>query len=510
MTHARRPFLAGLFSSGTKKNPPEERSEKFSWPEFGRHYLKAIIWIVILTAVVHVMEVSGVLKGFEMAGLDTFLRLHSRQMSYRVVIVEITDEDYNDPNLFGGKSPLNNEQLRKLVSNIQTYHPAAIGMDFDTTSEDWCHVESSRLANILPPSNSASDGITPPVVWAEIPHNLEEPLKLAPVLGGMLQDRNYAGIPRFPVDADGMVRRYESKFHVTGSLEACPKQFSPERDPSSKPTDAAATAESDDARSNQVSMASFARTVLQHACKNPKMNCSSLHQDFDHPVIFNFYGDRYRFPIIQSREFIGPLADAPRDENVRHRREDLLKDRIVLIGGNFSAARDVYMTPLGEMAGVELLALAIESDFGGGIRETQKWLEKLADFIVGSLIVLVYFYYRRRPRFALALSLIAIPFVATAFSLLLFRTAAYWFNFMPIIIGMVLHQMLELSESCGELQEEVHNLERQLHACRAKISPTEHSGIESPTHEEVVPAQEANPPAPSKPIIPSDRPKPPQ
>ena len=118
------------------------------------------------------------------------------------------------------------------------------------------------------------------------------------------------------------------------------------------------------------------------------------------------------------------------------------------------------------MAGVELIALAIESDFSGAIRETRKWLEKLADFVVGSLIVLVYFYYRRRPRFALLLSLIGIPFVAVTFSLLLFRTAAYWFNFMPIIIGMVMHQMLELSESCGELQEEVHDLERKLHVCR--------------------------------------------
>ena len=504
MKHTRRPFLAGLFSSGTKKNPPEERREKFSWPEFCRHYLKAVIWIVILTAVVHVMEVSGVLKGFEMAGLDTFLRLHSRQMSDRVVIVEITNEDYKDPNLFGGKSPLNNEQLLKLVSTVQTYRPAAIGMDFDTASKDWCHIESSQLEKALPP-------FTPAVVWAEVPDNLEEPVRLSPVLGGMLQDRNYAGIPRFPIDADGMVRRYESKFHVTGSLEACPKQFLPERDPSSKPTGAAATAESDDAKSNQVSMASFARAVLHHACNNPKMDCSSLHQEFDHPVIFNFYGDRYRFPIVQSREFIGPSADAlSRDENVRHRREDLLKDRIVLIGGNFSAARDVYMTPLGEMAGVELLALAIESDFGGGIRETQKWLEKLADFIVGSLIVLIYFYYRRRPRFALAFSLIGIPFVATAFSLLLFRTAAYWFNFMPIIIGMVLHQMLELSESCGELQEEVHELERQLHAYREMASHTEQSSVESKTPNEVFPAKKDSPPASGKPIIPSDRPKPPQ
>jgi CHASE2 domain-containing sensor protein len=473
----------------TRNKPPEKSSKQFSWSEFGRHYRKAIVWIVILTAFVHVMEVSGVLKGFEMAGLDTFLRLHGRQMSEHVVIVEITNEDYKDPQLFDGKSPLNNELLLKLVSSVQAYHPAAIGMDFDTNSEDWCHIEYSRLANVLPPPEPSNVGSTPPIVWAEVPDSLEEPLKLSPVLGGMLHDPRYAGIPRFPVDSDGLVRRYESRFLVAGSLGACPRESSKERDHSSALSSIPSTAHTD-SKSVRGFMHSFARTILQHACANPGMDCSSVHQHSDHPVIFNFYGDRYRFPIIQSSEFIGPSAEARSlGENVRDRRKVLLKDKIVLIGGNFSAARDVYMTPLGEMAGVELIALAIESEFGGGIRETQKWLEKLADLVVGTLIVLIYFYYRRRPRLALALSLIGITFVATAFSLLLFRTAAYWFNFAPIIVGMVLHQMLELSESCGELQEEVHDLERQLHACRETAA-----AAESPLHNDAAPAKVSSPP----------------
>jgi hypothetical protein len=114
------------------------------------------------------------------------------------------------------------------------------------------------------------------------------------------------------------------------------------------------------------------------------------------------------------------------------------------------------------MAGVELIALAIESDFGGGIRETHVALGILADFVVGSLIVLIYFYYRLRPRVALLISLAGVPLVGIIISSILFHSAAYWFNFMPIIIGMVLHQMLELSESCGELQEKIHKLEHRI------------------------------------------------
>lgn len=457
-----RSFLGKIFSSSSEKHYSEEKShDGFSWRKFGRHYRKAFLWIVILTALVHIMEVSGVLKGFEMAGLDTFLRIHGREMSKQVVIVEITNEDYKNPDLFSGKSPLKSEQLVSLVSKVQDYKPAVIGMDFDTESEDWCRLDSAALAKILPQEpNSQRAAARAPVVWAEVPDNIEEPLKLAPVLGGRLRDSTYTGIPRFPVDSDGLVRRYEGEFRVTGTLGNCPAK------PGASPEKGAQAPKGPDvseALDVPSTLPSFARAVIEHACKDNKVGCSFLQEGRKRPVIFNFYGDRYRFPIIQSHEFIGADAETSlRDEKLQSKRRDLLKDKIVLVGGSFNAARDVYMTPLGQMAGVELIALAVQSDFGGGIRETQKVLEILADIFIGSIIVLVYFYYRRRPRFAFVASLAGVPAIAILFSFILFRTAAYWFDFMPIIIGMVMHQMLELSESCGELQKEVRKLERKI------------------------------------------------
>ena len=364
--------------------------------------------------------------------------------------MEITDQDYESPDLFQGKSPLKSELLAALVSSIQKYDPAVIAMDFDTRSKDWCQLSPALLAEMLP-EKSNTQGLPPhrPVIWAEVPANLEEPLQLTPVLGGMLRDSRYVGVPRFPVDSDGLVRRYEEEFSVAGSLGDCSSQPAPSTDIPEGEQHLAATTTRD-------IFPSFAKAILDHACDHPGIDCSSLRQERHEPVIFNFYGDRYRFPIIQSHEFIGPAAKSLVDNHdLQAARTALLHNKIVLIGGNFSAARDIYMTPLGSMAGVELIALAIESDFGGGIRETQRWLEKLADFVVGSLIVFLYFYYRRRPRVAFLASLIGIPLLAAFFSLLLFQSAAYWFNFMPIIIGVVLHQMLELSESCGELQKEV-------------------------------------------------------
>jgi CHASE2 domain-containing sensor protein len=453
---ALRPLFAWLFSPYPEQRPSGENSRRsFSWPKFGRHYLQAVGWIVFLIVVVHFMEASGVLKGFETEGLDTFLRLHSRKMSEHVVVVEITDQDYENSDLFQAKSPLKSELLAELVSNIQEYDPAVIAMDFDTRSKDWCQLSPDLLAEILPEkSNPPERSPQLPVIWAEIPANVEEPLRLNPVLGGMLRDSSYVGIPRFPVDSDGLVRRYEEEFSVAGSLGDCSSQPTQSTDIPEGEQHLAATTTHD-------IFPSFTKAILDRACERG-VGCASLRQERHEPVIFNFYGDRYRFPIIQSHEFIGPAAKSSLEKDeLKAERTALFHNKIVLIGGNFSAARDIYMTPLGPMAGVELIALAIESDFSGGIRETQKWLEKLADFVVGSLIVFLYFYYRRRPRVAFLTSLFSIPLLAALFSWLLFQSAAYWFNFMPIIIGMVLHQMLELSESCGELQKEVERLENR-------------------------------------------------
>jgi CHASE2 domain-containing sensor protein len=457
--------------------PSLDKNEQhvFSWHKFLHHYWKALGWIFLLTFFVHVMEVAGLLNGFEIAPLDRLLRLNPREMSTKVVIVEITDEDYKNPALFGGKSPLDSGKLMQLVSNIQGYGPTVIGMDFDTESPDAWNANSASLATDLsvPPRT--------PVVWAEVPCNIVEPLVLGPVLGGRFSDPNHLGIPRFPVDSDGVVRRYQGKFQVTGTFKPCAPKF-------------IHTTEADAPSSETATgtMFSFARAVIQHACKDKKcdgdslqpvesaglstgvkaalrhvcfgnVNCLSLLEDRAPSVIFNFYGDRYRFPIIQSHEFIGPDAVVSPVGNLQSQRENPLRGKIVLIGGSFSAARDVYMTPLGQMAGVELIALAVQSDFGGGIRETQKILEIFADIFVGSIIVFLYFYYQQRPLFAFYASLLGVPVLTTLFSFVLFKTAAYWFNFVPIVIGMVMHQMLELSKTCRELQHEVHKLTRKLH-----------------------------------------------
>ena len=68
-------------------------------------------------------------------------------------------------------------------------------------------------------------------------------------------------------------------------------------------------------------------------------------------VLLNFSGDRYTFPIVHAREFLRePVKREPEGGQPappEWQRRGLLKDKIVLIGGAFRAARDEYVTPVG-------------------------------------------------------------------------------------------------------------------------------------------------------------------
>ncbi len=50
-----------------------------------------------------------------------------------VWLVAITDKDYADPRLFKKTSPLDPEQLRKVIAAIAKLRPRVIGVDVDTS-----------------------------------------------------------------------------------------------------------------------------------------------------------------------------------------------------------------------------------------------------------------------------------------------------------------------------------------------------------------------------------------
>jgi CHASE2 domain-containing sensor protein len=378
------------------------------WKHYWRHGLRTVLFI---TGLMFLLEHQGCTHSWEMAGLDSFVRFNASRYSDDIVVVEITDDDY--ARQFQSRSPLDAERLGALLTAIHSAHPTLIVLDIDTSDPSF-----RKLGDL---------GVTAwsEVVWARVPKRLprgEQPesnyqAELEPVAGGLVTEANHVGVPVFPVDSDGVVRRYRQQLETSAG-----------RLPS----------------------------LAWNAARRYNVKAKARSGD----ILFNFAGDRYAFPIVQAGEFLGPAR--PQEWS------RILGGKIVIVGGDYAAGRDTYFTARGEMAGVELVAHAAQSDLqGGGIGEGSFLVSAALDIAFGTLLVLLFFRLHLGP--ALWISMFGLLPLALAGSWLSFRSLGYWVSFVPLMLGMLIHQLHDYAtEQRDELEklkkdrEELLKLRRQL------------------------------------------------
>ena len=445
-------WIRAALAELTHNRPPG-----FHWKEdFPRHLGVGFAWILALSILLSFMESSGMLIGFERASLDSFLNVKNRKAS-DIRIVEIGEDDYTDTKLFAGRSPLKSRLVSQLVKEVASYGPAVIGVDLDTSDVQW---GDTPLEELLSKENCGLLSKKSCIVWAEVPEGAgtKTPLPLTSVAAGKVINPAQVGIPLFPIDQDGLVRHYyDRQFETSGWLDPA------------RPKDSA-----------NPPIETFSRAVAQNYIhvKGKQAGKPSPLDAHGESIIFNFYGDRYRFPTIPAHDFLLPARPSMTD--VRPGRETVLRDSIVLIGGTFKEARDSYLTPLGWMFGVELNALAIESVLhNGGIHEIQDVLRFLVDIFFSICVIVVFFAWPRHPRRVFWSCAIGVFLASLGFSFALYnRTTAYWLSFMPIVIGMMLHEAIELADAAQESQEglaegeeEISRLESELRHEQRKHAP---------------------------------------
>jgi CHASE2 domain-containing sensor protein len=252
---------------------------------------------------------------------------------------------------------------------------------------------------------------------------------LTPILQNE-RDPTQMGIPFFPQDGDGIVRRFQDGFAVANQ-------------PKPVPSLSCAIARAYDSR----------------------VECKP-----DEERRFSFTGDRFHFMTVEAGEILSE------DQPVWRTRIDLTNS-IVLVGGRYRAARDVYVTPAGEMAGVEVVANAAQSYLKDGRSLLDApWLAgALFDVFIGTLVI--WLYWRFRMRTAFWLSITAAPVVAMILSFLVFLTLRYWLAFMPVLLGMILHEMYDHAEHIQELESAERRVERlsSLFRRRSRYRPRDHS-----------------------------------
>jgi CHASE2 domain-containing sensor protein len=145
---------------------------------------------------------------------------------------------------------------------------------------------------------------------------------------------------------------------------------------------------------------------------------------------------------------------------------------IVLIAGTYKGARDLYRTPLGEMAGVDLLARAVETDLHEGVQETGEFWKLLIDMLAGALVIVLWKSRTLarsmsvRTFFLSSLAVLALAF--GMFSKYLFRHGI-WLDSVAIVIGVFVHQVWEEFEKIEEHEEKIEEQEQIIARREQKI-----------------------------------------
>lgn len=416
---------------------------------FYTRVLRALPTLLVVTAIMFGLEMLGWLRGFETAAIDGLLLAKRTPAPSQIVIVTIDDEDYRT--LFNGKSPVDPQALDKLLSAIAAGKPAVIGVDLDTTSptfasRQWPEAVWARDADpeIGPDDAGSSTGS----------HPAPESLVRLPVLGGSVQETfkdglittvPASGLVVFPRDFDGVIRRYRREFEsnkseppstLHGEVDTLPwavvKQYVAWR------------------RANQ---------------EEPCLECDRVEKlegaGKVHELVLNFAGDRYHFDRIAARHVLAG------SEKTYWANNAPVRDAIVLVGGAYRAARDEYVTPVGSMFGVELIAQAIESDLrGGGIREVNRITAMALELAMS--MFLLYVNWRFPGRYTAAISIVTIIVLSFLGSFLAFNALAYWFNFTAVLVSMWIHALWEQSKDRRELRHEVDTLKGELAALKGQ------------------------------------------
>lgn len=377
-----------------------------------KRLLRAAPVLISLVLLVFAFSRLGVLDKFETVALDTEAHLNALpEKGSHVAIVDIDDDYYQKH--FASQSPLNPEQLHDLINKIAACHPKVIGVDLVTTDSQF--KERFRAEESCADRQPCNGRVCwPPIVWARdlerMPRSEGDKETPLPVLGGKGAEFDLqSGLALLWPEPESKVVRVYRRFVETADGP----------------------------------LPSFAwATVRQYELEKIK----ALDQ-FAGPLFIRYVPDlRYE----------DGHTGTPRFELTAGRLEELyeksckndcdapnpLKNEIVLLGGSYSAGRDIHQTPLGEMPGVRIHSNIIETELGGGgYRPPSPWATAMMESFGGVVLILLFHFLR--PLKALLISMAIIAPLAFLCSFVSFASFSRWAFFAPVLVGILLYELFE-------------------------------------------------------------------
>lgn len=332
---------------------------------------RGIVVSILCLLIVQWVEYQGWFSLINGRILSAILRNHATAAespaSKHVFVVDIDDKAYRD--CFQGTSPMSPDGVMQIVDAVADANPKAIGVDIMTEDPKYrnhiakLHEYASSIVWI-----SENQVDTPPEV-ASFPAWLlggsdVETISPACVLGwppfqvpGSRQT-NW-GVPIYPHDTDGNVRRFPRKVQIAAT----------------------------DTQSGGI-VPSFASRVGDVYCQ-PQCSAESADEVYISYAVKK--PERYRLEDLFTCSSDGAAHDIVMKQSRHESFADTVRGGIVLIGGTFEQSLDFYQTPLNSrLPGLFVNAYAIKAQLdGNGFVELRQPLSWMLDLLLGILIVFV-------------------------------------------------------------------------------------------------------------------------
>jgi adenylate cyclase len=325
-----------------------------AWGRVARALAVGVLISIAVTAVSR----SGALAGWETRAVDAFLFLRDRQPAPEIVVVAIDDDAFRE---LGQRQPLPRRHLAELADFLLRGGARVVGFDLALGAAT-APAEDAALLAVARRWSAARPGA---LVFAAPAVAADGRWALAPAFTPELAAR--FGYSNAPVGADGVIRR------IAPVLPAADGGVLPSFAVAVL-TGYAGTPAAELARAlgpdGPGSLALPVRDARTGALRAEPVALARLAE----PVWrIDYAGPPGSFTTFPS----GPLAALARGGAVPD-ADNPFRDRIVLVGATFQESRDVFPTPTGLMAGVEIHANAIHTLLGRRALLPPHWLLNLA------------------------------------------------------------------------------------------------------------------------------------
>ena len=376
----------------------------FSWRKYARYVLTGVCFIYGFKLFDKALESTSVAQRLEKANLDALFHGKPLEVSKDIFLVTVTDDDYNQ--IFDGISPLAPAKMNDILSAILENHPKALGVDFDTSS--WKDIN-------VP----VHEGTT--IVWARELISAGGQTQL----GGMptrAAPSDCYGVPSYVPDDDSVIREYLKS--AVGSDRLYP----------TVPVNLAAAFQN-------------SPCIVEQPFKDGK-------KPGDVPrMLINYAGDARAF----NRLSAGALLQ------LRGSGAHPLKDKLVLFGGSYRAARDAYPTPMGYLDGVVILAQTAQSLLPGHELRTERGGVLGSWMAIQSYVILLVGYFLPKG-WRLAITLFTGPIDAFFGNWIWFYTGATFLSFVPYLVSLLAHQTYDHIKDYRALAKENREMQARLRA----------------------------------------------